>query len=106
MAWAGVVGDEVEQPAHARGERSPDEANERCVTAVPRLHLDEVLVVVTMMGRALVHRAEPDGVASERRDVIETIADSIERPAIERGGVARTSQAFARSCEPVDHDVV
>src|SRR5439155_10981499 len=99
MASACVVGDEVEQHAHATGVRSLDETNERGVTAIPRLHLDEVLVVVTVMGRALVHRAEPDGVASERRDVIETIADSIERAAIERGGVARSSQAFARSCE-------
>ncbi len=95
MATSGVIGDEVQQHPHAAAVRGLDKTNERRVAAVAWLDLEKVLVVIAVMGWALVHRAEPERVAPQRRDVVEVVADSVERAAVQSGGIAWRRQAFA-----------
>ena len=106
MASAGVVGYEVEQHPHATAVSGLHELDQRRVPAVARLDVEEVLMVVAVMRRTAVHRAEPQHVAAETCDVIQVLADAIQRAAVQRGGVAGRRQALARAREAVDHDVV
>src|SRR5207249_9944793 len=63
-------------------------------------------VVGAVGGRALMRRAEPQGVATQSRDMVEALADAVESPAVERGRGPGLRQRSADTREPVDHHLV
>ncbi len=106
VAATSVVGHEVEQHPNASTVSRLDQPDQRFVSTVARLHLQKVLVVVSVMRGALVHRTQPEDVATQPFDVVDVLADSVQSSAVKRGRIARLRQALARPRETVDHDVV
>ena len=52
------------------------------------------------------HRAEPEHVAPEFRDVVEMLPDAVKGSPVKSRRVTWPGQIFSGSREPVDHDVV
>jgi hypothetical protein len=106
MAAARVIGHEVEQHAHVALVRRLHQAEEPRIAPVARLHGEEVLVVVSVMRRTLMNRAQPEDAAAQAGDVVQVLADAVQRAAVQRGSVARSGQACARPRESVDQNVI
>src|SRR5205814_4430883 len=68
--------------------------------------LEEILVVVAVVGWGLMHRGEPEHVAAEACDVVEVIANAVERPAIERRRRSRSGQRATWARKAVDHQLI
>ena len=85
MTATRVVRHEVEQHAHAPGVRRIDQLFQRGLTAVSLLDLEEVLMVIAVVGGRLVDRRQPDRVAANARDVIQVRAHAVERASVQSG---------------------
>ena len=85
MTATRVVRHEVEQHAHAPGVRRIDQLFQRGLTAVSLLDLEEVLMVIAVVGGRLVDRRQPDRVAANARDVIQLRAHAVERASVQSG---------------------
>src|SRR5438552_17988506 len=105
VASTRVVGHEVEQHAHAFGVGALEEPLQGNVAPVAWFDLEEILVVVAVVGWGLMHRGEPEHVAAEACDVVEVIANAVERPAIERRRRSRSGQRATWARKAVDHQL-